>query len=213
MRTDDLLDALALDATPKPRAEIKMLLALSVIGGLLVAMIGVVLTFGLRPDFWEAVVQPPFWIKAGMTCATLLIALAITSTLARPEGKPGHGMWLIVVPFLVVGALALFEIGFASPDKRMALWLGSTGHPYPLAISSYSVPVFAVLILAMRQFAPTRLRLAGFAVGLAAGAVGAGAYVLHCQEDSMSFVATWYALAMLIPAVVGALLGPRLLRW
>jgi len=213
MQTNELLDALALDATPKPRSEIKTLLAFAVVGGLLVAMIGVVLTFGLRPDFWEAVVQPPFWIKAGMTCATLLIALAITSTLARPEGKPGQGIWLIVLPFVIVAALALFELSFASPDQRMALWLGSTGHPYPLAISSYSVPVFAVLVLAMRQFAPTRLRLAGFAVGLAAGAVGAGAYVLHCQEDSMTFVASWYGLAMLIPAAVGALLGPRLLRW
>jgi hypothetical protein len=27
------------------------------------------------------------------------------------------------------------------------------------------------------------------------------------------FLATWYVLGILIPAILGALLGPRLLRW
>ena len=39
------------------------------------------------------------------------------------------------------------------------------------------------------------------------------AYSLHCPEMSVAFWAVWYVLGMLIPTAVGALLGPRLLRW
>jgi hypothetical protein len=57
------------------------------------------------------------------------------------------------------------------------------------------------------------LRAAGAVAGLAAGAFAATVYCLHCQEVSALFVLTWYSLGILLAASVGALLGPRLLRW
>jgi hypothetical protein len=68
-------------------------------------------------------------------------------------------------------------------------------------------------MLALRSLAPTRLRLAGTAAGLAAGAVGASVYQLHCPELAAPFLGTWYVLGILAPAALGALIGPRLLRW
>jgi len=38
-------------------------------------------------------------------------------------------------------------------------------------------------------------------------------YSLHCPEMEAPFIGFWYLLGMLIPTAVGALLGPRLLRW
>jgi hypothetical protein len=38
-------------------------------------------------------------------------------------------------------------------------------------------------------------------------------WVLAAMELAASFLGTWYVLGMLIPAVLGALIGPRLLRW
>jgi len=76
-----------------------------------------------------------------------------------------------------------------------------------------SLPVFVVAIGLLRRMAPTRLRLAGAAAGFVSGAVGALVYSLHCPELAAAFLSVWYALGMLIPTVVGALLGPRLLRW
>ena len=58
-----------------------------------------------------------------------------------------------------------------------------------------------------------RLRLAGAAVGLLAGALGALVYLLHCPEFEAPFLAVWYVLGMSIPAAVGALAGPSVLRW
>jgi len=65
----------------------------------------------------------------------------------------------------------------------------------------------------MKGLAPTRIRLAGAAAGLSAGAGAAVVYSLHCPELSAPFIGFWYLLGMLIPALVGALLGPWLLRW
>jgi len=45
------------------------------------------------------------------------------------------------------------------------------------------------------------------------GAVGALVYSVHCPEQAAPFIGFWYLLGMLIPTAVGALLGPRLLRW
>jgi hypothetical protein len=65
----------------------------------------------------------------------------------------------------------------------------------------------------LKDLAPTRLRWTGAGAGLAAGSLGALVYTLHCPELAAPFIGVWYLLGMLIPTAVGALLGPRLLRW
>jgi len=82
-----------------------------------------------------------------------------------------------------------------------------------LLIALLSVPVFAAVMRTMKNLAPTRLRLAGFAAGLLSGAVAAVVYCLHCPEMGAPFIALWYLLGTLIPAGIGALLGDKVLRW
>jgi hypothetical protein len=55
--------------------------------------------------------------------------------------------------------------------------------------------------------------LAGATAGLAAAGIGALLYASHCQDDSPLFMATWYVIATVIVALIGALLGTRFLRW
>lgn len=59
----------------------------------------------------------------------------------------------------------------------------------------------------------TDLVRTGALVGLTAGAVSAVGYALHCMDDAVPFVAVWYGGTILLCALAGALLGPRLLRW
>ena len=66
---------------------------------------------------------------------------------------------------------------------------------------------------ALRELAPTRLRLAGAAAGALAGGAGAAVYALHCPEFGAPFLAVWYVLGMALPVAAGAWLGPRVLRW
>jgi hypothetical protein len=39
------------------------------------------------------------------------------------------------------------------------------------------------------------------------------AYCFHCPEMSVAFWAVWYMLGMTLATLIGALLGPRFLRW
>ncbi len=75
------------------------------------------------------------------------------------------------------------------------------------------MPLLAVLLGGMRRFAPRSPALAGFAAGLVAGGFGAAAYALWCGETSMTFIAVWYSLGIGLVALIGAVLGARLLRW
>jgi hypothetical protein len=38
-------------------------------------------------------------------------------------------------------------------------------------------------------------------------------YALHCPEMAAPFLGIWYVLGMAIPAVLGAAVGSRMLRW
>jgi hypothetical protein len=93
------------------------------------------------------------------------------------------------------------------------LFFGDTWNSCPFLIATLSAPVFVAVVWAMQGLAPTRLRLAGAAAGLLSGAIGTMVYSVHCPEMAAPFIGFWYLLGMLIPTTVGALLGPRMLRW
>ena len=68
-------------------------------------------------------------------------------------------------------------------------------------------------LVALRGLAPTRPAWAGACAGAMAGAAGAAVYALHCTELAAPFLAIWYVAGMALPGFVGALLGPRILKW
>ena len=49
--------------------------------------------------------------------------------------------------------------------------------------------------------------------GLMAGAMGASVYAFACPEHAAAFMAVWYCLGILVSAALGAVTGPRFLRW
>ena len=95
----------------------------------------------------------------------------------------------------------------------MALWLGNSALVCTFAIASLSIAPATALILAGRYSASTRLRLIGGVISLASGGIAAMLYELLRPETGMAFVATWYLIGILLAAVIGAICGPRLLRW
>jgi hypothetical protein len=46
-----------------------------------------------------------------------------------------------------------------------------------------------------------------------ASGIAATLYASHCTDDSPLFVATWYSLAIGMVALVGYVIGSRVLRW
>ena len=91
--------------------------------------------------------------------------------------------------------------------------LGTAWWKCLICIPLFAVVPFAALIGAGRSGASTRPARTGAAAGLVAGAFGAAAYALHGPDDFVPFIAVWYSAAMGLCALVGALLGRRLLQW
>jgi hypothetical protein len=110
----------------------------------------------------------------------------------------------------LVGAMSLIT---EPSGARMQALLGRSWSTCPWSVLFLSLPALAASLWAVRGLAPTQPRAAGFAAGLLAGSVGAFGYALSCPEASPGFVAVWYTLGIALTGTVGAVLGPRVLRW
>lgn len=180
---------------------------------LLLSAAGLAILVGMRPDMPDALALPSFWIKLIAMTAIAATGWFALSAASRPGRSPAPGLIAggTLIALLLLAGLANFAL--ASPESRMDVLMGySIGQCLPLVVLT-ALPVFAGSLLVLRRMAPTRLHLAGLAAGLFAGAAGAAVYSLSCNEASLTFLAVWYQLAMLAVAAIGALAGPRLLRW
>lgn len=213
MKTDDLIALLAKDATPIDRRVPARRFSLALLLGLAAATLLMVLLLGLRPDLAEAVRAPMFWVRLAFATAVAAGALLLTVRLSRPGMPVGAGWVALSTPVAVAWIGAALLLLHAPAEARVPLLLGHTWKVCSTLIATLSLPSFAAMLWAVRGMAPVRPRLAGAAAGLLAGGTAAMAYCLHCPEMAPSFWSTWYLLGMLIPAGIGALVGPRALRW
>ncbi len=213
MNTDELIDTLSVDVPAVPRGAVGLRLALGIAGGAIVSVLLIAATLGFRADLWLAMQGPAFWIKWGYTVSLAGFASFAVTRLARPDPGSLKRLRLIAVPVVVLAALGVGELVRTPRAEWLAMWLGHTWTKCPWLVLALSMPIFAGLLWSFRSLAPTRLRAAGAAAGLAAGAFAATVYCLHCPEVSALFVLTWYSLGILLAASFGALVGPRVLRW
>ena len=211
MKTERLIDLLARGAGPAPRAVAARrlgpaalaglaasgALALALIGPLPAAMLGSA-GIGIKLLYGGALALAAAWLAVRMgqpAAAAALPRRAVAAVLG--------GMALVAVASLM-----------ATPvDERPAALLGQSWSSCPWAVVGLSLPALAATLWALSGLAPTRPRSAGFAAGLLAGALGTIGYALACREPSPAFVAIWYSAGIAITALLGALIGPRVLRW
>ena len=213
MKTDDLITMLASGAEAAEPHALERRFTIALGWGAFGATLLMAIMLGVRPDLSEAVRLPMFWVKLAFPAALLAGALLAASRLARPGVRLGRVPAALAAPVLAMWLLAVVVLLSAAPAERAQLIYGDTWASCPFNVAMLSAPAFVALMWAMKGFAPTRLALAGAAAGLLAGALGASVYALHCPEMESPFLAVWYLLGMLIPTAVGAMLGPRLLRW
>lgn len=213
MDTDSLIDSLAAGLRPAVPGTPHRLVMLALAVAVPVVLLIVIMPIGLRPDLAVAVTGSMFWMKIAYTATIGAVAVAAAAVLFRPETSPPRWLWLLAVPVAVFAMGSIREAMSMPPSDFTAMWFGPSWTVCSGLILALSLPVAAALTLVARRLAPTRLRATGAMIGLASGGLSATLYSLHCPEAGASFVLTWYTLGMIAPAVVGALLGPRLLRW
>jgi len=213
MKTDDLITMLATGSIAVDGPPPTQRYATAIGWGVLGAGLLMLLLLQIRHDLMQAIMLPMFWVKIGFVASLAAAGLFAALRLSRPGAKIDWVPLALGLPVLGIWGVAAFALIEAEPLERSKLFFGETWKTCPLLIALLSVPVFASVMRTMKDLAPTRLRLAGFAAGLLSGAVAAVIYCLHCPEMGAPFIGFWYLLGTLIPAGVGALLGDKILRW
>lgn len=213
MKTDDFISMLSAAVPPVDSAASSRRFGMAWLVGMAGATLLMVTSLGLRPDLGEAVQSGMFWLRLGFATAMAAASLQMVMRLARP-GMPIAAAWGgLAVPVALAWLLAVVLLLRAPEGARLAMWLGHTWRVCPVCIAALAVPGLVANLWAVHRMAPVRLRLAGAAAGLLAGATATMAYCLHCPEMAPPFWAFWYLLGMAVPAAFGALLAPRVLRW
>ena len=211
--TDALIDSLTADVAPvrAHMVESRVLLGLA-LGGIVTALV-VLYWLGMRPDFAHALYGSTIWMKWAYTLSLAAVALVGAMQLARPERQQLGWLWFALLPVILLAGLAMAQLATTPVAEWRTLWMGDSWRQCSMRVALLAVPIFGGLLWAFRKLAPTRLRLTGAMAGLAAGGFAATLYGFACPETSALFVLTWYSLGILVAMGVGALLGPRVLRW
>jgi hypothetical protein len=214
MRTDDLVNMLStnLDAVDW-RGISRRILGGAALGAIL-ALVVMMLLFAPRTDLSDLRAWIFVAIKFAFAGAIIGLSLAYLLRVARPSGERRVSLALIVLPFVIALVVLAVSLAMAPPADWRTMIFGQHWLLCIACIPLNAIFPFAAIVFAIRQFgAPTDLAQAGALAGLAAGGISAVVYALHCTDDSLAFVALWYGLTIALCAVVGALLGPRLLHW
>jgi hypothetical protein len=134
----------------------------------------------------------------------------------RPGSEDGTNWNVIFLPFFVAFAAALAVLVVGHPQEWGAMLRGATGVSSArclFCIMFFGAIPLTAIIYALRKGAPIRLKLCGGIAGFVAGGIGAAAYAFSCRSDTIPFIAIWYSTAIMLCAVIGTQLGPRVLRW
>ncbi len=211
MRTEELIRALAADAT-RPPVPLNRYLVAALVGGVALSALLFLATLHARPDVAAGAWTPAFCFKLIVTLALAATSAALLSDVARPMPGLRHRIVLVLAPVLLIGGV-LFEL-FTVPSGDWAVRLVGHNAKHCLSlIPMLSAAPAACLLVALRHGAPARPGLAGAMAGLVAGAFGASLYALTCPDDSALFVATWYTIAIAVVTAVSSFIGARVLRW
>lgn len=211
MMTGHLIELLSRQAGPAPRHSVERRIAIVVTFGASASAAGAVGALGLNDGLanMDAAIAAKFVYVLALT----LCAVWFVDRVSRPGTPFRRALDATAAVVLTMGLFAVCVWTQAEEAQRLDLVLGRTWSSCPWLIAGLSVPAFGVVIWALRGLAPTKPRWAGFAAGLLSGSLGALGYALHCPELSPLFVLGWYTTGVLLPAALGTLLGPMVLRW
>ncbi|MGP9790345.1 NrsF family protein [Roseinatronobacter sp. NSM] len=210
MKTEDLIAALSADTLPQKTVGQQLARALPVAMGISIAAF--VAFWGPRPDIWTAMGSVAV-LKTLLPLGLVVMAAGLALSLTHPGMRHrvrGAALGLFVVVVLCGFGAALLNAGLAG--LVMALSTPSLVTCL-LSIPALGVPILLAVLWALSSGAALRPRLTGAVAGVVAGGLAASVYSLYCDKDMILFVVPAYFAAIAFIAAIGALLGPRVLKW
>lgn len=211
MKTDSFIRLLAEDLPSQPdhpgMALARWLLAT---GG--VAGAAFIVLAGARADLLGTGLLPSL-MKVSMGVLLGWIAFRGARFLSRPEASINEPLGTLVMMAAFLAVLFASDLVLRGVDGWIVRVLGKSILTCLTVIPAMALLPLAASLYAFRGGATTSPVAAGGLLGLASAGMAIIAYGLFCTEDSPAFVATWYSLAAILVAVLGAALGRSLLRW
>ena len=213
MKTDELIDMLGTNVEPVKGGQLRdtLLIALAV---------GVVAAFCLMLALFGAPANALGVEHSGLTVLTLAFTLGLAAAGAsflikavRPGEAGRRSLFLIGLILFAILSAGVIALVLAHPSAWSGMLFGPQWATCLICIPLFAVAPFASLIWALRKGAPTNLVRTGAIAGLVAGALGAAVFAFHHPGGSIPFIVLWYCGPIVLFALAGAILGPRLLRW
>jgi hypothetical protein len=212
MDTDKLIKSLAAD-TRRPMAPLTFVWWGAAAAAIALAAVVFALATGPRPDIAAAIETPRFLFKFVVTIVLAISAFGAARALSRPgDGWRPLMPYLAAAPALIIGAVVV-ELILLPPETWSSKLIGSNSLVCLTTIPLIGIGPLGILLLSLRHGAPTQPALAGAVVGLLAGGIAATFYAAKCTDDSPLFVATWYTIAIMGLAALGAVFSNRFARW
>lgn len=213
MNTDRLIEMLSTNVEPVTPRPIGRTLTWAAVVGAVVAFGVMLTTVSLRTDLTTGASLVFIALKLLFALTVIGPGIAYLVASVQPGREVRRRFLLVFVPFVAIGVGGVADVVLGAAAVSHSLMVGRQWILCLYCIPLFAVAPFALLIWALRIGAPTDLTRTGAIAGAVAGAVGAAAYAFHCPDDSLAFIALWYGVSIVLCAVVGAKLGPWLLRW
>jgi len=213
VKTDQLIDLLSTNVEPVKSGHLKKTLVVALLIGGVAAFCVMLTTVGLRSQASDKLDPSYLALKLLFTIGLVGIGAMLLTRLMRPGQSGRKQFTLVVLPFFLIAGAGIIALAFGEPMAWGRMLFGMHWVTCLLCIPLFAVVPFAALIWALRRGAPTNLMQTGAIAGLVAGALGATAYAFHCPDDSVPYIAIWYGTLVAFCGLIGAILGPRLLRW
>jgi hypothetical protein len=213
MKTDELIDMLGTNVEPVKGGQLRNTLLIALVVGGIAAVCLMLAALGLPADGLNG---GSIGLKVVALAFTLGLVVAGASFLMRAGRpvEPGRRPLAIVgLLFLTIVSAGIAALLLARPTTWGGMIFVSQWAACLVCIPLFAIAPFASLIWALREGAPTNLTRTGAIAGLVAGSLSAAAFAFHHPGGSVPFIALWYGGSILLCALAGAVLGPRLLRW
>ncbi|SFD52788.1 hypothetical protein SAMN05428997_13164 [Bosea sp. CRIB-10] len=213
MKTDELISLLSAGNRQVDTARLRRMTWLAGLAALVLTAAIVVMTIGARRDLSQAMLTLPVIAKFVFGASVAAISLTLFQRSLRPGLPTRRLLPLVAIPIGLVGAWAALTLFQAPPEQRTMLIVGRHWVDCLVYVPLFALCPLAILASLARHGAPVDRGLTSLLAGLASAGLAAVAYALHCPDDTVAFLATWYTAAVLIAAAFATVALPRLLRW
>ena len=210
--TDDLIDNLVRDLRPVRR--MRTAVGVGRVGvGLCLSVAAVIVLFGPRADIITGAVPPIAVIAAGLFLVLALATTIAVIDMARPAIGQGHGHWAWAAAMAALLPLAAAVSAIGHPADALAQAAPGQGAGCVMMGTLMGLVSYGVILVWLREGAPTSPGRAGLLAGISAGSIGMFAFSFHCASNDIVHLGLWHSLVVVAGGVLGRIVTPRLIRW